>query len=89
VARYLVASIFQVQNLISPRHADAVLLIATTMEPAKRLGFEAEGTTKACLDATVRRTAYKCMLTVTVWVSLFPLAVAVAVPLEVLPEELS
>jgi 3-oxoacyl-ACP reductase-like protein len=58
VARCLAASIFQVQNLISltwglgPQRADAVLLIATTMEPAKRLGSEAEG--KAWLDAAAQ-----------------------------------
>lgn len=34
---------------MGPQHADTVLLIATTMDPAKRLGSEAEG--KAWLDA--------------------------------------
>ena len=37
---------------LGPQRADAVLLIATTMEPAKRLGSEAEG--KAWLDAATQ-----------------------------------
>ena len=37
---------------LGPQRADAVLLIATTMEPAKRLGSEAEG--KAWLDAAAQ-----------------------------------
>ena len=37
---------------LGPQHADAVLLIATTMEPAKRLGSEAEG--KVWLDAAAQ-----------------------------------
>jgi hypothetical protein len=37
---------------LGPQCADAVLLIATTMEPAKRLGSEAEG--KAWLDAAAQ-----------------------------------
>jgi hypothetical protein len=37
---------------LGPQRADVVLLIATTMEPAKRLGLEAEG--KAWLDAGSR-----------------------------------
>lgn len=86
VARCLVASIFQAQNLVSPRHGvwvpnDAALLIATGMEPARRLGFEAEG--KASPSSIL---LHKYVLNV--WVPLFPLASA-AVPLEVLPEELS
>ena len=39
---------------LGPQRADAVLLIATTMEPAKRLGSETEG--KAWLDVL-----HKCM----------------------------
>ena len=58
VARCPVASIFQVRKLISPRQglgpqrADTVLLIATTMEPVKRLGSETEG--KAWLDTAAQ-----------------------------------
>ena len=37
---------------LGPQRADAVLLIATTMEPAKRLGSESEG--KAWLDAAAQ-----------------------------------
>src|SRR6267142_610722 len=37
---------------LGPQRADAVLLVATTMEPAKRLGSEAEG--KAWLDAAAQ-----------------------------------
>ena len=37
---------------LGPQHADAVLLIATTMEAVKRLGSEAEG--KAWLDAAAQ-----------------------------------
>jgi fatty acid synthase subunit alpha, fungi type len=37
---------------LGSQHADAVLLIATTMEPAKRLGSEAEG--KVWLDAAAQ-----------------------------------
>ena len=37
---------------LGPQRADAVLLIATTMEPAKRLGSEAEG--KAWLDSAAQ-----------------------------------
>ena len=37
---------------LGPQRADTVLLIATTMEPAKRLGSEAEG--KAWLDAAAQ-----------------------------------
>ena len=37
---------------LGPQRADVVLLIATTMEPAKRLGSEAEG--KAWLDAAAQ-----------------------------------
>ena len=37
---------------LGPQRADAVLLIATTMEPAKRLGSEAEG--KVWLDAAAQ-----------------------------------
>jgi 3-oxoacyl-ACP reductase-like protein len=37
---------------LGPQRADAVLLIATTMEPTKRLGSEAEG--KAWLDAAAQ-----------------------------------
>jgi fatty acid synthase subunit alpha len=76
----LVASIFQVQNLISPKtwglgpqRADAMPLIATTMKPAKHLGSEAEG--KAWLDSAAQVYA-QCVE------SLFPLAAA-AVLLEV------
>ena len=54
---------------LGPQHADAVLLVATTMEHAKRLGSETEG--KAWLDAAAQVYA--------VFLSL--LAVAVA-PLE-------
>ncbi len=37
---------------LGPQRADAILLIATTMEPAKRLGSESEG--KAWLDAAAQ-----------------------------------
>ena len=37
---------------LGPQRADAVLLVATTMEPAKRLGSEAEG--KAWLDSAAQ-----------------------------------
>jgi fatty acid synthase subunit alpha len=64
---------------LGPQRADAVLLIATTtMEPAKRVGSEAEG--KAWLDSVAEAYAQR------VGISL-PLA-RTAVPLEVLPEEL-
>ena len=81
------ASIFRVQNLISPRHGlgpqrvDAVLLIATTVEPAQL-------ESALVLKQTVKPGSvlvHKLMLTV--WLSLFPLVAAV--PLEVLPEGLS
>jgi malonyl CoA-acyl carrier protein transacylase len=42
---------------LGPQRADAVLLIATTMEPAKRLGSEAEG--KAWLDAAAQAYAQR------------------------------
>jgi 3-oxoacyl-ACP reductase-like protein len=46
---------------LGPQHADAVLLIATTMEPAKCLGSEAEG--KAWLDAAAQAYAQRVSIT--------------------------
>jgi fatty acid synthase subunit alpha, fungi type len=46
---------------LGPQRADAVLLIATTMEPVKRLGSEAEG--KAWLDAAAQVYAQRVGIT--------------------------
>jgi 3-oxoacyl-ACP reductase-like protein len=62
------------------QRADTVLLNATTIEPAKRLVPKQK-------VKPIFMLLHKCMLNV--WVSLFPLAAAAAVSLEVLPEELS
>jgi Fatty acid synthase subunit alpha Acyl carrier domain len=40
------------RGVLGPRRADAVLLVATTMKPSKRLGFEAGG--KAWYNAAAR-----------------------------------
>ena len=48
---------------LGPQRADAVLLIATTMEPSKRLGSEAEG--KAWLDAAAQVYAQRVGITLT------------------------
>ena len=65
----------------APQHADAVLLIATTMEPAQ---LESALVPKRRVKPG-SVLVHKLMLTV--WLSLFPLVAAVS--LEVLPEELS
>ena len=86
VARCLVASIFQVQNLISPRHGVWVPNVPTPCysllppwSPLNTLVPEAEG--KACSDAAAQVYAQRVGILSFVWP-------AAAVPLEVLPEEL-
>ena len=86
VARCLVTSIFQVQNLISPRHGVWVPNVPTPYYSLLPLLSQPNALVPKQRVKPGSMQLHECMLNV--WVSLFPLA-TVAVPLEVIREELS